>query len=412
MVLVPHAFNATNHKAVLLLQGAVEEVIKECVGRWASAAAITSLSLTPNAGNFVSGSIFLLGVVDERYLVEEIEDAAADFSPTFDDIPQMEGDLVAVGYARSDDAAAEDDLDHDINHDGTDANYHGQQLEGHKLLAAAAATGAQSVNTRQIGNVVADNATANVFSPLVLSYSQYIKGNQPHVLSASGYHETAGPNGRVAVWSGRRANTEPINSIMLTPRTGTDFKAGSLFSLYLVPKRLIDRQELTAAAGTITFDNIPDDFEALVLVMYARSSRAAGDDLIDIACNGDTTAANYDVQQLYGAIAAVTAARSAGLRQVGYIPADTEGAGEYGGGLVILPGYSETDHHKHILSLQGRQENLVNIQSGRWENTDAISTIALTLTTGPNFLAGSIFELWGILPKAGLPASEGMKFGV
>ena len=50
--------------------------------------------------------------------------------------------------------------------------------------------------------------------------------------------------------------------------------------------------------------------------------------------------------------------------------------------------------------------------SARWENADAITQIVLRLRDGTNFLAGTVAELEGILRHEGLPAIEGMGFGL
>ena len=401
-ILIPYAFNAANHKAVLSLGGAVEDEIESVAGRWASIAAITSALLLPSAGNFAAGSTFSLGVVDERYLVEEWISAGVG-TAIFDNIPQGEGDLVVVGYARSSQAAIQDEVLHYINDDGVAGNYPAQELLGRAAVASAA-----SPVNGECAMIPGQTATANVFGALVINYSQYIKDNQPHFLSVSGYHETSIPTSEVRLMSGRRANIEPINKIELDPTLGVNMFAGSLFSLYRVPKRIIDRQELTAPQATITFDNIPQNFEALILHVYARSSEAAVADEIAITINADAVAANYDFQELTGALAVSAALRNLASQQLLYIPADNEGAGEFGGGSVLIPGYSKTDRHKHLIAVHGQTENRVAISSHRWESLVAITSIALSPVGGPNFLAGTVVELEGILRKEGLPPSEGM----
>lgn len=407
VMVIPHAFNTSGHKIAISPNGAGEYVVHLSLGRWANVAAITSILLFPDAGNFVPGSIITLAVIDEQYLVEEITDPGADFSPTWDNIPQGEGDLVVIGYPRSDLAAVEDEVLHTINDDGVAGNYPGQELTGR-----AAVTGAASPVNQEIGMVSGDNATPNVFGALVAIYSQFTKSQQPHYLSLSGYHETSGPTSEVRLMSGRRANIEPINKLALTPNGGTDFKAGSLFSLYRVPKRLIDRQELTVDTATITFANIPDYFEALQLHAYARTDRADVSDTVYVALNTDVVDANYDAQHVSGTGAVVTAVRFAAARWLYQIPGNNEGVGEYGGGTCIIPAYARTDGHKHLLVLTGRMENNVVLQSTRWESLNAINRIDLTPGTGPNFLSGSVFELEGVLRKEGLPTDAGMTFGV
>jgi len=405
MVLIPHAFNTTNHKTVLALGGSCEFAVEAVAGRWAQAAAITSVTLLEGVGDdYVVGSEFLLGVVDERYLVEEIEDAAADFSPTFDNIPQGDGDLAVVAFARSDAGAVDDEVLHIINDDDTAGNYPAQQL-----AAIDGATNAVNLN-QEVGIVSGDNATALVFGALAGVYSQFTKQNQPHFLTQSGYHENTGPTGEVRVMSGRKSAVEPINKLALIPQQGTDFKAGSLFSLYRIPKRVIDRQVLTEDAATITFDNIPQYYDALILHIYARSDWAAADDPVNVSFNNDLVDGNYRQQTMYGNGAAVTAFRT-NVRRIYGVTAATWADMAFGGGSLLFPKYASNDRYKNRICLVGESDRLVSIHSSRWLNTDPVTRIDLTLFAGPNFLPGSVFELEGVLRKEGLPASAGMRWG-
>lgn len=405
-VLIPHAFNSVNHKVVLALGGGNEYVVEAVAGRWASVAAITSVTILEGVGDdFVVGSTFHLGVIDERYLVEEI---AGGVAPTFDNIPQGEGDLAIIGYARTALAAVDDTVDLAINDDTVAANYPMQEVTGRGAVAAA------SQPTFECGIISAANATANVFGGFAVLISQYIKNNQPHILSLSGYHEATGPTAEVRVMSGRRANVEPINKIYLAGSNFDMFSAGSLVSLYRVPKRIIQRQELTAPVATVTFANIPQNFEALLLHIYTKTDRAAASDPIRFTINADAVAANYDTQKLDGVGAVVTAARSAADQNWLLVSGSGGGspAEQFDGGSVLFPGYADTDRHKHAVAIYGVGESAVVILSARWESLAAITSIALTPVNGPNFLAGSVFELEGILRKEGLPPSEGGQWGI
>ncbi len=404
IILFPHAFNTTNHKVALALGGAVENYVSSVIGRWASVAAITSLALSLDTGNFAAGSTFHLGVIDERYLVEEIEDAAADFVPTFDNIPQGEGDLAVIGYARSDRAAVEDEVLHSFNDDGVAANYPAEELIGRGAVPTA------SQPQQEIAMVSGHPGAGNEFGALVVSYSQYIKANRHYFLSESGYHEATGPTAEIRLMSGRRLNIEPINKLHYEPNAGALFKAGSLFSLYRVPKRIIERIELTAPQAVITFDNIPQNFEALQLNTCVRSTVVAASDIIEQTLNNDGVAGSYNFQLLQGALALVQCVRTLGSLIIGAVIAgNTANPGEYTPVSIFFPGYAETDRHKHSIVNNGRVNSLdVRILSRRWLNTDAITRIDLALTTGPNFEVGSVFELEGILRREGLPPDEGM----
>lgn len=406
VILLPHAFNTVDHKTVMGFGGTHSQMVLATVGRWANVAAVTSITLIAGGGTYYAGCEFLLGVIDERYLVGEVEDAAADFTPTWDNIPQGQGDLVVIGYPRSDRPAVEDEVNHIINDDDVAGNYPAQEIVGRDWGITA-----DSPINQEVGMVAAQNATAHAFGGLVIVYSQYTKQGQPHFLSLSGYHESTGATSETRVMSGRRTNIEPINKLALTTDAGTDFKAGSLFSLYRVPKRIIERVELTAPQATITFDNIPDYYDALVIHVYAATDRVDINDYIDVEINGDGVAANYDRQYLRGAgVAATSAASTASPTWVRVPAADL--VDEFGGGTMLFTDYANVDKHKACLIFTGREEHEVLITSGTWKDLAAIVSIALTPTNGPNFLPGSVFEFEGILRREGLPASAGMSMGI
>ena len=395
-IIIPHAFNNTNHKSTISIGGAVENSIFTSANRWASTDAIDSITLLLAAGNLITGSTFLLGVVDERYLVEEAINPAADFVVDFNNIPQTGHDLLVIGYPRSDRAAAFESINQQLNADAVGANYFEQKLEGSGVV-----TSASSANDQVIGRCSGDIATANAFGAFLANYSAYAESsNDVHALSLSGYHEDGGNSNVIAVSS--RWNDvaqSAITRIQYIPFGGVNFKAGSLFSLYRVPRYVIDRQELTAPAATITFNNIPQNYQALQLNVYARTDVPGLGLATEIAFNTDVVAANYDTQLLQGLGAAVVAVRNAASRRIMAIPGTTEGANEFGGGIITFNQYSTTVGHKHYYSIVGRNENEVVIQSSRWEDTSAITRIDINFPGGSNFVAGSIFELVGLMPK-------------
>lgn len=381
MILIPHYANTANHKAVLSLGGAAEEEVDALAGRWASTSAITSISITLG-GNFVANSIFLLCAVDEDYLIEE-KNLSADGTVTFSNGIPASGDVVGIGYCRTDRAAATDDVDVSVNADVTDANYARQRKSGSGATAAAVAAADRAF----IEGVPGDSATANVFGAFVLSISQHANGvKQPHILAISGYHETSGPNSNVADASGRRANIAAYTSLAFNPGAGgTNFKSGSLFSLYHVPKRTIKSTSLSVDTATITHESIANNYEALVESVFARSDVVAATDNLVRSFNNDVTDANYDTQTLTGDGSTVAAATSAASRVAAVIPGASAGANVFGGGVGMIPAYAETDRHKHALSIDGAADDIVALRSMRWENTAAITEIDDTPATGPNF---------------------------
>ncbi len=393
-ILFPHAFNTTNHKAFLAMGGGAEYSVLTVAGRWADINDIDTILLYPSSGNFATGSTFWLGVVDERYLVEE-DLLAAPGTIDFTAISGGGSDLAVIGYGRGTVAAAEDELEIEFNGDGGGATSFTQ-----RLLGTAAVTSAAAANDNLIGWIPADNATANAFGAFVGFINQYAETtNDPHYLTFNGYHETVGPTSRVGVYSGRWNNTVAITQVEFYGNGAVNLATGSLFSLYRVPRTVIDRQELIAPVATITFNNIPQGYEALQILVYAQSDDLGLGDYIFVSYNTDVVLANYDFQYIRGLGGAVTAARTAGSRNLMRIPANGLGANQWGGGVVTIPNYSKADRHKHHYNLSGLVDIQVFLWSSRWEDTSPITRIDLTLASADNFDTGSVFELVGIFPQ-------------
>jgi len=392
-VLIPHAFNTVNHKAILSYGGSSEVLVRATTGRWADISAITSLNLLINTDSFSTNSEFILAVVDERYLEEE-QVLVGDATFSFPGITQSDGDLVMIGYLRSDRVLESAEIWVEFNGDAVAANYNEQRLSGR-----TAATSAGSVNNNQVGQCPGNTATANAFGSFFAQINNYADAvNQPHMLSMGGFHEFVAPIGMVEIHSLRRNNVAAVTQVDVVA-TGPNFKTGSMMSLYRVPTYTIDRQELAAPAATITFNNIPQGYENLQLNIYARSSVAALDEKVEITLNTDAVAANYDYQELTGTAGVVAAVRGTAHQVVMIIPAATEGANEFGGGIVTFLSYANTTGHKSFITPSGTNENQVILRSSRWEDTSAITRIDLDLAGANNFVAGSVFELVGWMPS-------------
>ncbi|MDO8717132.1 MAG: hypothetical protein Q7J73_10070, partial [Dehalococcoidales bacterium] len=404
VAIIPHFANTANHKAMLAFGGAAENYVRLSASRWASTAAITEIDLLPggSVGNFKSGSTAILGVVDERYLVAEV-DRASEGTVTFDNIPQGVGDLAAVGYVRQPAVGNYGSLKAFINDDTTAANYAHQSLRGQDT-AVTAFTG----NDTNIGNVIG-SLTANAFGAFVSLTQEYQNGvNYPHTLTFSGGHVSSS-NGIAQIFSSRRSNAAAITKIEYKADDG-NFSIGSFVSLYRVPRHLIKRTALTSDTATVTFDNIPQNFSSIEVSAYGRSDFADTQDGVIIEINDDATAANYDMQLLVGDATVASASQSAAYPYPINVPANSSAANLFSGGTLLFPAYAKTDRHKHYTTLSGDGGDTfgMRLQSSRWESTSAITKIELTPDGGTNFKSGSVFELWGVLPA---PVNEGAVIG-
>ena len=392
-ILIPHYANALNHKAALFLGGDAENRVRTTAIRWANTDAITSLLLKLAANNFKAGTRVILCVVDERYLIEEEIKSAdgADFA--FSVLPAVDGDLVAIGYLRTDRASSQDGIGWTANGDTTNANYARQSVEGTNTTAAAA-TGSDRRITDS--GLPGDQCTANAFGAVILAISQFNRGDDdPHLTASCGFHSTSTLNSHVFAASCRWGNVAAMTSVTFFPYNSSNWKDGSMMSLYLVPRRLVQRITLTAKATTVTFSKIPANVEALILRVYARDDGAATVSTVEVEFNADTVAANYDMQRLFGTGTTLTVTNSAANPEVGLAPSDNEGADEWGGGDIWVPVPLKTDRHKFCWAITGSSDLYVTINATRWENNAAITSVIVSNNNG-DYLAGSVFELFAV----------------
>lgn len=161
---------------------------------------------------------------------------------------------------------------------------------------------------------------------------------------------------------------------------------------------LISSNTLAAAAASVTFASIPGTYADLILRINGRGVAAALTEDMNIAINGDTTLANYQVQQGQANSSSVSAlSNPAGMnRHIGSVMAASATAGEAGYVELVFPNYAGTTFRKSYNGLNGLGAYpLIKNVAGRWANTAAIASLAISLNSGNNFAIGSDFRLYG-----------------
>ncbi len=404
-LILPHAFNEINHKASSSFGGSAEIRAQIHAGRWANINPVEVITLlVDGGGNFGTGSTFTLAGLDRTYLIEE-QILTADGLFSFTNIPAVQGNLVVVAYVRSDRAANTDNMNVDINTDTVDGNYARQFLFGQ-----GGAGGAAAAADRRVGEVPGDNQGANQFGAFTIGFAAFNRGeDDPYYVSVHGYHGSVGGSSLAGAISGRRNNVAAITQLDFTPIVGTNFIAGSMMSLYYVPnRRLIQRQTLLVDTASVTFSAIPattfdGNIEALSILLYGRSDRAAIDDDVDIEINGDAEDANYERQFVVGIGAAITAGR-ASTRELPIVPGNTAGANIFGGGDVLIPDHVNTSRHKARFSVAGTTA-AVRLFSTRWKNVAAVTSVTVRPRNGTVFRAGTVVELEAVVDITSRDAS-------
>jgi hypothetical protein len=71
--LLPDAYGTRSHQSMISLSGVNEDRVSTFAGRWASTAAVVSVTFTSDSGTFIAKSIFELAVVDEMFAIPGAE---------------------------------------------------------------------------------------------------------------------------------------------------------------------------------------------------------------------------------------------------------------------------------------------------------------------------------------------------
>jgi hypothetical protein len=156
----------------------------------------------------------------------------------------------------------------------------------------------------------------------------------------------------------------------------------------------------TVGAGgssPITFSSIPSTYTHLQLRILARgSSTAAGGRMI---FNADT-ATNYSLHYLEGDGSTASAGASSSAANLNMINAtlSTDTANIFAVNIVDILDYTNTNKYKTVKSMAGNDKNgagVIDLFSGNWRSTSAISTITITIASGV-YAQNSQFALYGI----------------
>ncbi len=163
----------------------------------------------------------------------------------------------------------------------------------------------------------------------------------------------------------------------------------------------------SGGSATVEFTSIPATYTHLQVRCISRSALSSSDiDSLAIRFNSDT-GNNYAYHSLTGDGASVTASgaasQAAGI--VGGEPSNTHTSGIFGGYVIDILDYANTNKYKTVRSLggvdtnnTGTEKGQIRLQSTLWLDTSAISTI--TFASGGSFnrnlVEYSSFALYGI----------------
>lgn len=157
----------------------------------------------------------------------------------------------------------------------------------------------------------------------------------------------------------------------------------------------------SGGASSIEFTSIPGTYDDLWLAVSARTNYSYFSDRIDIRFNGTST--NYSYTTLDGVSGIVTTSRAGNQAQIrlDITPGSTATASTFSNSFLYIPNYANTSYHKQVIVDGGIENNstsnyYMQLSSGLWRNTAAITSVRLAPQTGPNFVQYSQATLYGI----------------
>jgi hypothetical protein len=163
-----------------------------------------------------------------------------------------------------------------------------------------------------------------------------------------------------------------------------------------------------ASTAVVTFTSTDDgqvgdwsQYMDLVLISYGRNGDGTANRMI--MCLNNDTAANYVLQQLWGDGSSASAATSAAIGYVDFFwyPPSATAANVFACSVANLYDIN-SGKYKSVTSQLAEDMNgsgYVALTASTWKNQSAITEIDLTDDSGDNIAAGSMFSLFGVLPR-------------
>jgi hypothetical protein len=154
---------------------------------------------------------------------------------------------------------------------------------------------------------------------------------------------------------------------------------------------------LASTASSVTFSSIPATYRDLIVVMNVGGATAASSRMRFNADSGN----NYNWVFMNGSGSSTTSSSQSNQNNldVGAFIGLSATVGPYNLIAQIMD-YSATDKHKTVLSRVNLTSDLypgTTALAGRWASTSAITTVQLFPDSATNWIAGSRFDLYGVI---------------
>jgi hypothetical protein len=150
------------------------------------------------------------------------------------------------------------------------------------------------------------------------------------------------------------------------------------------------------AATSYTFTSIPSTYTDLVLVANGITSTGTTTKL-NVGNGSIDTGTNYSWTVLSGTGSAANSYRESSVAQTQNERYANWDATNWANTIIQIQNYSNTTTYKTWLSRGNNAATGVDAIVGLWRSTSAINQVRISCTnTGPTFLVGTTFTLYGI----------------
>jgi hypothetical protein len=158
---------------------------------------------------------------------------------------------------------------------------------------------------------------------------------------------------------------------------------------------------LGSATSSVTFSSIPATYRDLIIVVNGRSTESGTNlDTVGGRFNGDA-GSNYSYVGMNAGDSGSPSSNSGTTTnfQGGRLATSNGGRTAFGVCVIQILDYSATDKHKTVLSRGASQTEAVAVDANasRWANTAAVTSVLLRTAQGANYVAGSTFDLYGVI---------------
>ena len=162
---------------------------------------------------------------------------------------------------------------------------------------------------------------------------------------------------------------------------------------------LLESETLASGVSNITFDNLDtySDYQHLQIRLVGKTTAYPG---FYLQFNSDT-GSNYALQRLF---ANGTNANSGNITNhdtmifINSLPDESSTSNEFGAAVADILDFSSSSKHTTVRMLSGAVYDdypSIQLHSGLWENTNAVTSIEILNAQSGNFVAGSRFSLYG-----------------